>query len=321
MRRYAIAVRFLGYIYPYYFTNITPMAIIKTPEARFKNIKNYPFKPNYVEVDKGLNMHFVDEGPKDANPVLMLHGEPTWSYLYRNMIPICVKEGHRVIVPDLIGFGKSDKFDKQDAYTYEKSVKWMTNFIIAKDLKNITLVCQDWGSLIGLRVAAENEERFARIVIGNGGLPTGEQALPFAFTLWRTFAKYSPFFPIGKLVKSGSFKVLSDEEVAAYDAPFPTNAHKAGSRAFPKLVPASKNDPAYEANTAAWEVFKKWEKPFVTCFSSGDPITRGGDKYFKKMIPGTKGMPHVTLKGGHFLQENSPVEFANKVNEVIKRTS
>ncbi len=297
------------------------MAIIRTPEERFSNVKNYPFKPNYVEVDDGLRMHYVDEGPKDSNEVvLMMHGEPAWSYLYRNMIPVCVKAGHRVIAPDLIGFGKSDKYTEYKDYSYANNVKWITNFIKAIDLKNITLVCQDWGSLIGLRVAAENEERFARIAIGNGGLPTGELTLPKAFFAWRAFARYSPIFPIGMILNGGSLRKLTSDEIAAYNAPFPTKAHKVSTRVFPRLVPASESDPASEANKAAWEVLKKWEKPFLTCFSSGDPVTRGGHRYLQKMIPGAKGMPHVTLNGGHFLQEDSPVEFATAVNDLIGAT-
>lgn len=296
------------------------MEIIRTPEERFNNLPDYSFSPNYVEVEKGLRMHYVDEGPKDADPILMLHGEPSWSYLYRHMIPECANVGHRVIAPDLIGFGKSDKLGKQKDYTYAKHVQWVLTLIEELDLKNITLVCQDWGSLIGLRLATENTDRFARIVIGNGGLPSGHEKLPRALRIWRTFAKYSPIFPISKIINGACFKKLSPDELRAYDAPFGSKKEKAGSRVFPSLIPTTPSMAGSKENVAAWKVLEAWDKPFVTCFSNGDPITRGGDKMMQKRIPGTKGMPHVTLKGGHFLQEDSPEEFAAKVNEAIAIT-
>lgn len=266
-------------------------------------------------------MHYAEEGSKNANPVLMMHGEPTWSYLYRHMIPVCAKAGHRVLAPDLIGFGKSDKFTDRADYSYLKHVDWMTAFIKTLDLRNITLVCQDWGSLIGLRVAAENSERFAAVVIGNGMLPTGNEKIPGAFYVWKAFALYSPWFPIGHIVAAGTKRKLAGHEIAAYDAPFPNGDYKAGARVFPALVPTNPNNPATPANMAAWEVLKTWKKPFVTCFSTGDPITRGGDTYMQRRIPGAKNMPHVRVKGGHFIQEDSPMEFADRINEVISLTS
>lgn len=289
---------------------------VRTPEERFKNLPNYPFTPHYIDVD-GLRMHYVDEGPHQADPVLMLHGEPTWSYLYRHMIPICAAAGHRVIAPDLIGFGKSDKPTDVGAYSYQAHMDWMLAFITELDLRHITLVCQDWGSLIGLRLAAEQESRFKAIVVGNGMLPTGEQKAPQAFKLWKAFALNSPWFPIGRIVEFGSFKSLSKDELRAYDAPFPSAKYKAGARAFPALVPVSPDNPASEANKSAWQVLEKWNKPFLTTFSNGDPITRGGDKYMQSRIPGAQGLPHVTLKGGHFLQEDSGTEFAQAVNGLL----
>jgi haloalkane dehalogenase len=289
---------------------------IRTPEENFKNLPNYAFQPNYIDID-GLRMHYVDEGIKGADPILMLHGEPTWSYLYRHMIPICAAAGHRVIAPDLIGFGKSDKPINIKDYSYQSHMIWMQSFIEKLDLKNITLVCQDWGSLIGLRLAAENEGRFKAIVVGNGMLPTGDQEPPKAFKIWRKFALNSPWFPIARIVESGSFKSLSKDERRAYDAPFPNKKFKAGARAFPALVPTTTDNPATQANRAAWEVLKKWHKPFLTTFSNGDPITRGGDKYMQNLVPGSKNMPHITLKGGHFLQEDSGTEFAMAVNELL----
>lgn len=249
----------------------------------------------------------------------MMHGEPSWSYLYRHMIPICAAAGHRVIAPDLIGFGKSDKPTDINDYSYQRHMDWMQSFLDQTGLTDITLVCQDWGSLLGLRLAAENPDRFRAIVLGNGMLPTGDQALPKAFQIWKNFAVYSPWFPIARIIDTGSFRKLGPDEKRAYDAPFPNKKYKAGARAFPKLVPASPNDPATEANRAAWKVLEQWDKPFLTTFSNGDPVTRGGDKYVQERIPGAKGQPHVTLTGAHFLQEDSPVQFANAVNELLAR--
>ncbi len=289
---------------------------VRTPENRFERLPNYPFAPNYQDVG-GLRMHYVDEGPKTADPVLMLHGEPTWSYLYRHMIPICAAAGHRVIAPDLIGFGKSDKPVRIEDYSYQTHMDWLLRFMEALDLRNITLVCQDWGSLLGLRLAAENEPRFKAIVVGNGMLPTGEEKIPSAFKIWRAFALNSPWFPIARIVESGSFKSFSKDERRAYDAPFPNKKFKAGTRAFPALVPTTPDNPASAANKAAWEVLKNWHKPFLTTYSNGDPITRGGDHYMQQRIPGAKGLPHQTLKGGHFLQEDAGSEFAAAVNALL----
>jgi haloalkane dehalogenase len=293
------------------------MNVIRTPEDRFKRLSNYPFSPNYLEVD-GMRMHYVDEGPKDGNVILMMHGEPSWSYLYRHMIPVCVAAGHRVIAPDLIGFGKSDKPANMADYSYKKHMDWMQSFIDQLELNNVTLVCQDWGSLIGLRLAAENESRFIAIAVGNGMLPTGDEGrIPKAFKIWQKFAMHSPWFPISRIVGLGTFKGFSKEEHRAYDAPFPSSKYKAGARAFPRLVPTTPNDPANEANKAAWEILEKWEKPFLTLFSNGDPIMKGLDKVFLNRVPGTKGMPHKTLVGGHFLQEDSGAVFAQSVNELV----
>jgi haloalkane dehalogenase len=294
------------------------MKILRTPDDRFESLKDYPFAPHYVDVGE-LRMHYVDEGPRDADPVLMLHGEPSWSYLYRKMIPLCA-EKHRVVVPDLVGFGRSDKPAAISDYTYRSHMDWMTAFTEALDLERITLVGQDWGALIGLRLAAENEGRFARIVIGNGFLPTGDQRTPLAFKLWRAFARWSPLFPISGIVNAGCRGTLDAGERRAYEAPFPTAAHKAGARAFPRLVPTSPDDPASAANRRAWEVLRAWEKPFLTAFSDGDPIMRGADRYLQKRIPGTAGQKHTTLRGGHFLQEDAGPDFAAAVNRLIADT-
>lgn len=294
------------------------MNALTTPESRFKRLLDYPFVPHYLEVD-GMRMHYVDEGPSNARPVLMLHGEPSWSYLYRHMIPICAAAGHRVIAPDLIGFGKSDKPAKVDDYSYQSHLDWLLSLLDQLALTDITLVCQDWGSLLGLRLAAEHPDRFRAIVVGNGMLPTGDQAVPKAFQLWRGFAMYSPWFPISRIVNAGSFRTLGPEERRAYDAPFPNSKYKAGTRAFPKLVPVTPDNPASEPNRKAWKALENWQKPFLTTFSNGDPIMRGGDKYMQERIPGAKGQPHATLTGGHFLQEDSPVQFARAVNDLLAR--
>lgn len=290
---------------------------LRTPEERFTDLPDYPFAANYVDID-GLRMHYVDEGPRDGPVVLLLHGEPSWSYLYRHMIPPLAAAGLRVVAPDLVGFGKSDKPSRKGDYSYAGHVAWMQQFIARLDLRGITLFCQDWGSLIGLRVAAENEARFARIALGNGGLPTGDQPMPRAFRLWRTFALYSPWFPIGRIVNSGSVTELSRQVIAAYDAPFPSARYKAGARAFPALVPDRPDDPASDANRAAWEVFRRWEKPFLTTFSNRDPITRGGEVRWQQTVPGAQGQDHVRIRNaGHFLQEDKGPELARVLIDFV----
>ncbi len=296
------------------------MKALRTPRARFENLPDYPFEPRYANIDR-LHMHYVDEGPADGEPVLLLHGEPSWSYLYRHMIPPIADAGFRVIAPDLIGFGKSDKPTSKDDYSYAQHVNWMQEFIEELGLQRITLFCQDWGSLIGLRVAAENEHRFARIALGNGGLPTGDQQMPRAFNVWRAFARYSPWFPIGRIVQKGTITVLSKQVVAAYDAPFPSARYKAGARAFPTLVPTSPDDPARDANRAAWKVFRQWEKPFLTTFSNRDPITRGGERRWQEDVPGARNLDHVKIRNaGHFLQEDKGPELAQVLIDFVGDT-
>ena len=294
------------------------MKILRTPDQRFQNLSDYEFEPHYVDIDE-MRMHYVDEGPADAPPVLLMHGEPSWSYLYRHMIPPIASAGLRAIAPDLIGFGKSDKPAAQSDYSYEMHVAWMLEFLERVNLKNITLVCQDWGSLIGLRLAAENGDRFDRIVLANGGLPTGDQVMPRVFRIWRAFARFSPWFPIGRIVQSGTVSTLRPDVIAAYDAPFPNSTYKAGARAFPKLVPTTPDDPAASANRAAWEVFSKWQKPFLTAFSNRDPITRGADQAFLELVPGAKDQPHTTIRNaGHFLQEDKGPELAKVVIDFVR---
>lgn len=299
-----------------------------TPGARFEGLPDFPFEPRFVDVEPGpLPMHYIDEGPRDGEVVLMLHGEPTWSYLYRFMIPRCVEAGHRVVAPDLIGFGRSAKPLKITDHSYERQCSWVRSFIEGLDLKGITLVGQDWGSLIGLRLAAEVGSRFSRIVIGNGFLPANQlprslKVLPqaAAFLTWRTFARFSPVFPTSRIVDLASQRPLSADERRAYDAPFPDKRYKAGARALPALVPISPRDPALAANKAAWAALGRWDKPFLTTFSDGDPIMRGLDEVLRAHIPGSRGLPHQTLSGGHFLQEDSGPAFAEAVNRLIEDT-
>ncbi len=295
------------------------MPIYRTPENRFADLPDFPFAAHYHQVTPELRLHYIDEGPRDGRPVLMLHGEPTWSFLYRHMIGPVAATGMRVLVPDLIGFGKSDKPTDRKAYSYAGQVAWIRHWIEALGLKDITLACQDWGSLIGLRLVAEMPERFAGVALSNGGLPAGQQA-PRAFALWRAFAKFSPVFPIGKIVNAGTKRQLFADEIAAYDAPFPTRASKAAARAYPALVPLGKNT-AVPDQLRAWEVFERFTKPFVCCFSDGDPITRGGDKLFIGRVPGAAGQPHRTLKGGHFIQEDDPAGFIQVLVDLAKRTT
>jgi haloalkane dehalogenase len=296
------------------------MEILRTADERFSNLPGYSFEPHYVEVD-GLRIHYVDEGPRGAEPVLMMHGEPSWSYLYRKMIPIIKAAGYRAIAPDLVGFGRSDKPVRREDYTYQRHVDWMRGVLEALDLKGITLVGQDWGGLIGLRLAAEHEGRFARIVAANTGLPTGDITMGEAFLRWQRYSQSVPVFHAGGIVKGACVSELSPEVIAAYDAPFPDDSYKAGARQFPLLVPTTPDDPAAEPNRKAWEVLSRWEKPFLTAFSDSDPVTRGADRLFRKVIPGAKGQPHTTIVGaGHFLQEDKGEELAQVVVDFIDRT-
>jgi haloalkane dehalogenase len=296
------------------------MDALRTPDERFAHLPGYAFAPHYVDVG-GLRMHYVDEGPRTAAPVLMLHGEPSWSYLYRKMIPIITAAGHRAVAPDLIGFGRSDKPLQRADYTYQHHVDWVRRCVEQLDLRGITLVGQDWGGLIGLRLAAEMEERFARIVVANTFLPTGDTPASDAFKSWRQFSQEAPEFLVGGIVRMGCTTDLAAEIIAAYDAPFPDDRFKAGARQFPMLVPITPDDPAAPANRKAWEVLRRWQKPFLTAFSDADPITRGGDQFFQQAVPGAQGQPHTTITGaGHFLQEDKGEELARVVVDFVRTT-
>jgi len=296
------------------------MEILRTPDERFRQLPGYPFAPRYLDLG-GLRMHYVDEGPRDGAPVLLLHGEPSWSYLYRKMIPVLTLAGHRAVAPDFVGFGRSDKPVHREDYSYQRHVDWTRSVIEQLDLRGTTLVCQDWGGLIGLRLAAEHDDRFARIVTANTFLPTGDTPPGEAFLAWRKFSQETPEFPVGRLVQGGCVTSLVPEVVAAYDAPFPDDRYKAGARQFPVLVPISPDDPASAPNRKAWEVLRRWRKPFLTAFSDSDPITHGADAFLQQAIPGAQGQPHTTIVGaGHFLQEDKGEELARVVVDFIART-
>ena len=298
------------------------MEVLRTPDERFAALPEFPYEPRYVEVDGGLRVAYVDEGLADGAVVLLLHGEPSWSFLYRRMIPVLAGAGLRVVAPDLVGFGRSDKPARREDYSYARHVGWMREALFdGLDLRDVTLVGQDWGGLIGLRLVAEHADRFARVVVANTGLPTGDQPMTDAFLAWQRFALESPRFEVGRIVSNGSGTPLAPEVVAAYDAPFPDDSYTAGARAFPALVPTRPDDPAAADNRAAWEALTRWEKPFLTAFSDGDPITGGGERVFQKLVPGAQGMPHTTLRGGgHFLQEDVGPDLARVVVDLIAAT-
>ena len=298
------------------------MEVLRTPEDRFDALPDYPFAPHYLTVTDAdgtdLRIHYVDEGPRDAAPILLLHGEPSWSYLYRKFVPDLVARGHRVIAPDLIGFGKSDKPAARSDYTYERHVAWMSAWLTALNLTEITLFCQDWGGLIGLRLVAAFPERFARLVVANTGLPTGSGSSE-GFNAWLAYSQNVPQFPVGFIVNGGTGRDLSPEEIAAYDAPFPDETYKEGAREFPKLVPITPEHPSVAENQAAWKVLEQFDKPVLTAFSDQDAVTKGGEKVFIDRIPGAKGQPHTIISGGgHFLQEDAPVQISALIDTFIR---
>jgi haloalkane dehalogenase len=329
--------------------------ILRTPDTRFENLQGYPFRPHYSEVPDGeggrLRIHHVDEGPSDAEVVLCLHGQPTWSYLYRKMIPVFVAAGLRVVAPDFVGFGRSDKPTERRDYSYARHVEWMSAWLEGLDLRGINLFCQDWGGLIGLRLVAAHPERFARVVAANTGLPDGgglptEAAAPMralydslpvvraaeldarfrdpegppGFLFWRKYCAESPEFSIGDIMQTaGGGSPLPEEVRKGYEAPFPDDRFVAGARQFPSLVPVFPDDPELPANRAAWEVLSAFERPFGTSFSDRDPVTAGMEKVLQERIAGAKAVEHVTIEGaGHFLQEERGELVAQKMIEFMR---
>jgi haloalkane dehalogenase len=291
------------------------MDVLRTPDDRFDDLPDFPYEPNYVEVDDGdggsLRIHYVDEGEADAPLVLLMHGEPSWAYLYRKMIPHFVDAGYRCVAPDLPGFGRSDKPAEREDYTYARYVDWMGQFADEAGLDFIHLVCQDWGGLIGLRLVAAVPERFEKVVAANTFLPTGEEEMTEPFFLWRQLSQSMEQFDAGQVLQMGTIRELSDEVVDAYRAPFPDESYCSGARMLPMLVPTSTDDPEHEANVEAWDALREFEKPFLTVFGDSDPIMRGVEKIFQREIPGAKDQHHQILEDtGHFIQEDSGPELA-----------
>jgi len=287
--------------------------VLRTPDERFADLPGFAFRPHYAEV-AGYRMHYLEEGPPGGQPILLLHGEPTWCYLYRKMIPVLTAAGYRCIAPDLIGFGRSDKPVDRAIHTYKFHVDAVAHLVAALELQKCTLFGQDWGGLIGLRVATENEGRFARIVVSNTGLPTGEQPITPAFLVWKRMSQQMlerGDMPIGTLVATST---KTPELQQAYDAPFPDKRFKAGPLMLPQIVPVTPDDPATAANKQAWDVLRKWHKPFLTAFGDADPITRGADQLFQREVPGCQDQPHATIAGAsHFIQETHGEELAQKI--------
>ena len=302
------------------------MKTLRTPDDRFADLPGYDFEPHYADVADSeggtLRVHYVREGDPSGPVVLLLHGEPSWSYLYRRMIPVLTAAGLQIVAPDLVGFGRSDKPTERSDYTFARHVEWMRELLFDRlDLREITLVCQDWGGLIGLRLVGEHPDRFARVVAANTFLPTGDTNPGEAFFAWQRFSQEVEQFPTGGIVRGGCAKPVSPEVEGAYDAPFPDESYKAGARAFPMLVPSQPDDPAHDANVAAWVGLAAFDRPFLCAFSDGDPITRGADRNLKENIAGAQGRPHTTIAGGgHFLQEDCGEELAEVVVSFIAST-
>jgi haloalkane dehalogenase len=298
------------------------MKVLRTPDERFADLADYPFAPHYLTVTDAdgtdLRIHYVDEGPRDAAPILLMHGEPSWSYLYRKFVPDLVARGHRVIAPDLIGFGKSDKPAARTDYTYERHVAWMSEWLTALDLTDITLFCQDWGGLIGLRLVAAFPDRFARLVVSNTGLPVGTGSSE-GFDAWLAFSQNVPQFPVGFIVNGGTSRDLTAAEIAAYDAPFPDESYKEGARQFPILVPITPGHASIAENRAAWAVLERFERPVLTAFGDKDAVTKGGERAFIERVPGARGQPHqIIAGGGHFIQEDAPAELCALIDDLIR---
>ncbi len=295
------------------------MDLLTTPDGRFTSLEDFPYAARRLEVGDGLHMAVVEAGPAGGPTVVLAHGEPTWGYLYRRVIPPLAEAGLRVVVPDLIGFGRSDKPARREDYSFAHHVEWLrTALFDGLGLEQVFYFGQDWGGLIGMRLLAEHSEHFAGVVMSNTGLPTGDVPMPEVWQQFRRMVEGAEHLNIGRMVDAGCLRTLTPAELAAYDAPFPDEAHSAGVRAFPGLVPNTPDDPASEANRAAWERLSMLEVPFLCAFSDGDPITRGGDRWMLSRILGAAGQPHVTIEGaGHFVQEDRPTELADVIARFV----
>lgn len=299
------------------------MEYLRTPDSQFTDLEGFSFAPHYLHVSDTeggkLRVHYLDEGPSDGEVILLLHGEPSWCYLYRKTIPALIEKGYRIIAPDLVGFGRSDKPTKRTDYTYERHLIWLKDTVAQLNLSNVTMVCQDWGGLLGLRMLAEDPEQYARVLATNTFLPTGDVEPSDAFLNWKKFSQDVPSFPAAGIIKGATITPLTEEIIAAYNAPFPEEAYKEGARQFPVLVPVSPDNPETVANRRAWENLAQFDKPFITAFSDSDPVTAGGDKYMQEKIPGCNGQAHTVIKdGGHFVQEDKGEELADIILQFIK---
>jgi haloalkane dehalogenase len=299
--------------------NFTVMQTVRTPDERFTELPEFGYPPRYCDTDDAdggrLRVAWVEDGPAQADPVLMLHGEPSWSFLYRRMIPILVAAGHRVICPDLVGFGRSDKPTRVEDHSYARHVEWMRAVAFDElDLRRVTLVGQDWGGLIGLRLAAEHPDRFAHIVVANTGLPTGDVPMPDIWWRFREAIQGLDTIDVGRFVQSGCVRPMDDAVRSAYDAPFPDDSYCAGPRAMPGLVPTAPDDPASEANRAAWNTLRDSETPMLVAFSDSDPITGAMGPILREQMRGARGVDHPTIRdAGHFLQEDAGEELAEAI--------
>jgi haloalkane dehalogenase len=293
--------------------------VLRTPEDRFAGLPGFGYDPRYVHVGD-LRMAYVETGPADGEPVLLLHGEPSWSFLYRAVMPVLAGAGLRAIAPDLIGFGRSDKPAEVAGHSYARHVEWVRALAFDRlGLRGLTLVGQDWGGLIGLRLAAEHPDRFARVVAANTGLPTGDHPMPEVWLRFREVVRNAPALSVSRLVQAGCQTKLPGPVLAAYDAPFPDESFQAGPRAMPGLVPTSPDDPAAAANRAAWQRLAAWDKPFLVAFSDRDPITGGMAPILKRAIPGAAGVDHPVIAGaGHFLQEDAGERLGNVIAAFIR---
>jgi len=297
------------------------MKVLRTAEGRFANLPDFPYQPRYADLGE-LRLAYVEAGPADGDPVLLLHGEPSWSFLYRKVIPVLAAAGLRAIAADLVGFGRSDKPADIADHSYARHVEWIRAFAFGQlDLSGVTLVGQDWGGLIGLRLVAEHPDRFARVVAANTGLPTGDQPMPEVWLRFREVVRTAPQLSVSRLVQSGCQTTLSQEILDAYEAPFPDPDYMAAVRAMPNLVPAAPDDPASAANRAAWVALSQWTRPFLVAFSDRDPITGAMAPVIKRTIPGAAGLTHPVLEGaGHFLQEDAGEELGRVIADFVSQT-
>jgi haloalkane dehalogenase len=300
-----------------------PMDVLRTPDERFAALPEFPFALHYVQVPDGeggtLRVHHLDEGPRNGRVVVFLHGNPSWSFLWRKVIPPFVAAGYRCIAPDLVGLGRSDKPARREDYTVARHVAWMRSALFdALGLSEVDLVAQDWGGIVGLRLVAELPDRFRTVTMANTGMPVGQGPFSRMLREWPALVASMPEFPVGTMVRAGCAEPMSDEVAAAYDAPFPDERYKAAATSFPALIPLTPDNPAVPGQLAAWTVLERFERPFLCAFSDKDIANKGGDRMLRERIPGARGQPHTTIAGGgHFLQEDRGPELARVVLDFL----